>query len=424
MLKEISMKQIRTFPRKNMTRQIRDYGILFLLIGTSGMPFFNGKEFIFIGFVLSLSIFLYLDKRFTINFLKVALALFFVECLQFIVYEKIGFDILLSTLMRLAYVYFVVRILGTSFTGKFVHIIYFLAVVSLILYPLLYFPSAVNYVRDNIATLFPAPFENTNTFYHASPSIIIWTIHPIHSYAFRNSGAFWEPGGFSVFLLLAIIFDFQHGGIKFNKRQIVFGFAILSTVSTMAFLAYFIIMYYVFFKRMHLFFKIVMIPLFAMVSYVAYTNLDFLGDKIANNITVADETTASRFGSALADFNLIKESPLIGWGRGTNRYKISSYADFDEENHRNNGLTNLIVTYGIPMALVFLVFYYANFKEFAVFSGSTEDMTIPFFLVIIVCSFSQVLFMKSMFLSLLFLKDVYRKMVYTYKIPIADISPG
>jgi hypothetical protein len=416
------MKYVQKFPRQKMARQIRDYGLLFLLIGTSGMPFFAGKEFILMGFILSLCIFLYLDKRLTPNFLKIAGAVFFVEFLQFIVYEKIGFDILLSTLMRLLFVYFVVRIIGTSFTTKFVNVIYWIAVISLVLYPLLFFPGAVNYVRDNIAVLFPAPFENTNTFYQASPSIILWTIHPIHSYAFRNSGAFWEPGGFGVFLLLAMLFHFQKEGIKLNKKQIVFSIAIITTISTMAFIAFFIIMYYVFFKKMHLFFKVILIPVFCFFGYLTYSSLDFLGEKIANNITVADETTASRFGSALADFELIKESPIIGWGRGTNRYKINSYADFDEDDHRNNGITNLAVTYGIPMAIMLFFMYFFNFKEFASYYKGKVDLTIPFLLVLLVCSFSQVLFIKSIFISLVFFKDVYQKVKYRFKIAMPEIK--
>jgi hypothetical protein len=282
-------------------------------------------------------------------------------------------------------------------------------VISLVLYPLLFIPGAVNFVRDNIAVYFTPPFENTNTYYKPSPTIIIWTIHHVHSYTFRNSGAFWEPGGFSVFMLIALFFHLQKEGMRYSKKHVVFVIALLTTISTMAYIAYFAILYFVFFKKMHLFFKIMIIPLFALVGYISYISLDFIGGKIEKNITVADETTSSRFGSALADFELIWESPLIGWGRGTNRYNIDSYSAFNEEDHRNNGITNLVVTYGIPLAIFLISLYYVNFKSFSLYCNNKTDLTLPFFIVMLICSFSQILFMKSAMLSILFLKDVYHK---------------
>ena len=53
-----------------------------------------------------------------------------------------------------------------------------------------------------------------------------------------------------------------------------------------------------------------------MVLFIGLiVNLPFLLPKIKNNVIIADNDNSSRFGSALSDYDLIYENPILGYGR-------------------------------------------------------------------------------------------------------------
>ncbi|HEV7230304.1 MAG TPA: hypothetical protein VGO45_03185, partial [Bacteroidia bacterium] len=115
-------------------------------------------------------------------------------------------------------------------------------------------------------------------------------------------------------------------------------------------------------------------------------------------------TTSSRFGSALVDFNDFLKSPFIGWGRGVMRYGGRSFTFFSEDQHRNNSVTDVLATYGIFLFLFFFYNYYKSMKKLCLQSGFNPNFAIYALLVILTLGFSQSIFLKPFFYSILFLQ--------------------
>jgi len=134
-----------------------------------------------------------------------------------------------------------------------------------------------------------------------------------------------------------------------------------------------------------------------------YFEFDFLGQKVQENIENATTTTGSRFGSALADWLLFKNNPVLGYGRNIDAKYNISYFDISVM-HRNNGLTNLFVRWGIIFGLIYIVFYYKSLKNVALYyKKNTKYTALTGFLVILLSGFSQGIFQYPLFHAFIFL---------------------
>ena len=140
------------------------------------------------------------------------------------------------------------------------------------------------------------------------------------------------------------------------------------------------------------------------VLLTLYFSLEFLSNKVEQNISMAGTTTSSRFGSALIDIQDFSNSPFIGWGRGVMRYGGRSFSFFSEDQHRNNSVTDLLATYGIFIFLFYFYNYYKSLKGICQSSGFNPQFGSYALLVILLIGFSQSIFMKPFFYSLMFLR--------------------
>lgn len=378
-----------------------NYFVFTLMIFISGNPFFSGQEWILICLVLILILFAVNKISLTLSkeFLFVFLIFFIIEFNHLIFGKNTNQITFLGTFLRIILAYFFVQYFRNVFFTYFIRVIYFFSVLSLFFF-LLSFVAPIYTWFLSISNIFTPPFSETLSIYESSPSLIVYTLHPLH--VFRNCGPFWEPGGFSVFLLLGLVFSSYIFGFRFNKYVFVFLITILSTFSTLGYigvLAYFFFYIYKFNLKVRLFYYFVgLIGLYFIIF-----NIDFLGEKIIHNIEVADETTGSRFGSALADFQLILNSPIIGNGRGFEKFGIDSSEQFNLDFHRNNGLTNILVLYGIPFFIVLLFLFYKKYIWNFKFLNIPLLENYFFLVVLILCFFTQILLFRPFILSLLFL---------------------
>lgn len=118
---------------------------------------------------------------------------------------------------------------------------------------------------------------------------------------------------------------------------------------------------------------------------------------------MAGSTTSSRFGSALIDFNDFSNSPFIGWGRGSMRYGGRAFTFFSDDQHRNNSVTDILATYGIFLFLFYFYMYYSSLKALCVYNGFNTHFAFYSLIVILILGFSQSIFLKPFFYSILFL---------------------
>jgi hypothetical protein len=360
--------------------------------------------------MIALILFLFRKRGITVNFVLVVSLFLTIELVQYIYFSDIGLRTIAGTYLRLFFVYFVVATIGSKYIDVYLKQLYFFSVVGLVLYPMVFFSDLVNFTYSYITPYFDPLFSQNIA--NRESSLIIWSMPYKHISDLRNSGPFWEPGGFATFLLLGSIFRLQLNGVKMDKYMAVFIVSLITTVSTVAYLGLNIILYMIYTRNSNLYIKIIFVPFFVIITYIAFVNVEILSTKIERNIEIADQTTGSRFGSAMADYELFKDSPIIGYGRGTNRY-ASTYSDVVEMEHRNNGLTNLAVTYGVIMFIIIFYMYYYSFSKYVIGLNKNYNLSLYFMLIITLCSFSQILFMRSFVLSLLFLPSVYNSMSNT-----------
>ncbi len=249
--------------------------------------------------------------------------------------------------------------------------------------------------------------------YH-TPTVIIYTF--CYEYFVgqlpyvRNAGIFWESGAFAVFLNITLFLHYSTKSIKsvkdlFNKESTILIIALASTTSTMGALSLMIILSF-FSAQLKSALKYALLIIIIFSAYLAFTTVDFLGEKINRELNQS-KVTNNRFGSALKDFENIAERPLLGWSRRIE--VVFNTTVYSAKTHRPNGFTNFLRNYG----LVYFSFYFAlvfySFKNIYIYHNHSYNAYVPMFGVFLLCliSFSEVIFDLAFLKSLMFLSTAY-----------------
>jgi len=153
-------------------------------------------------------------------------------------------------------------------------------------------------------------------------------------------------------------------------------------------------------------FKYVLLALIVITSYLAFSTVEFLGEKINRELNQS-RITNNRFGSALKDFDNIAERPLLGWSR---RIEVVFKTTVRSSvTHRPNGFTNFLRNYGLIYFSVYFFLVFSSFKNIYYYYHHTYNNYLPLFGVILlfIASFSEVIFDLAFLKSLLFLYAAY-----------------
>lgn len=389
-----------------------DYFLVFLLIATSGIEFFYyNDEYIIIGLIIAVAVLVLrnLSNKLDWQFFLILGIFFLWEIFQQLYFNYFSIISSLGTATRFLFAYLVIKITNKSFAGYYIKVLSFLAVISLIFYALFFLPHViqvfVGFAEHYIKRLF-----YVNSYYADidKPNIILFNFYGYDFSPPRNSGPFWEPGAYAIFLNIAILFNIIKTKKIFGKRNLIFITAVLTTLSTTGYLVLFFILtssYYVLQKDKVK--KVILILPLLAIFCVAFINLDFLFPEIKASITVADETTSSRFGSALADYYLFVNNPIIGYGRGTEtRYSTSTW---DLRMHRNNGLTFLLTQWGAILFLFYLYLYKRSFNHLVINNSMNNSYSWIIFMAILLSGFSEGIFQYPLFYSFISLQFISYK---------------
>lgn len=387
---------------------------MFILIGISGIPYLIEKPYIFgvkqlniisLFFLLSLYQFIKSRKKMEPLPLLVILLLSLITVGQTFIFGKFEIDLFLSLIIRFMIPYFVIRLLEEKFFKYYVNVLYFFCIISLILF----LPSQVLSFYNSLV-LKIGNVLNLDLYPHRQ-SFIIYSIDSGHS---RNAGPFWEAGAFSIFVLLAIIFNYFNDRTLFSKKNIVFIVSTITTFSTAGYLSliFLVFMYLTYIsKRQSKFY--VMILFSAIFAYIFFSS-DFLYEKISSQYeqqtnAVDQINNLGRFQSALLDFRDISQYPIFGRGRGDFRYDATEYFFEYGAARRSNGLTDFIAKQGIPFSILFFFLCYKAFANISVnFKVKLMYGNIAF-ASLMIAAFSQLLFTHPLFAGLIFLNSSFRK---------------
>lgn len=378
--------------------------LVFFTIAMSGIPLFTGSEFLSVFYFLAL-ILISLKRKLVLSRKQTLVIILFlvIEIIQHILHGPYSWRTSVGTLIKLSSAYLTVQLISVDFSKIYIRQMVIFSIISFIFYSLQFNSGIRIFIVDNIASFFESQGGLNNSFYERSPSIILYTFDPIAIEQGRNSGPFWEPGAFATFLLIALLFSVLQSKHKSIETNWILVLALISTFSTTGFICLFILYGGIKLLQRGLLSKL-SIPVIVVAGIYFFNNTDFLRKKIVHNIAVADQTTSSRFGSALADLELFSDSPWVGWGRGPKRYGSLTVTHLEKENHRNNGLFILLASYGLLGAVIYFVNVYRGLT--AVEITRKSKWVFLCFLILLALSFSQDILFKPLLLCIVFFSVV------------------
>lgn len=251
--------------------------------------------------------------------------------------------------------YLALKFIGNNFWDKFEKYIFFLTIISIIIFCIeQIIPNAFNNLKPIFSNFTNEVFnkkENQLNYWYA-----FFYTH-MGREEIRNAGYMWEPGAFALISIWAIIFNLIRNNFALLKRDLLYMIAIISTFSTMGYLSLFtlIILYLIIVRHYKLLIVIIVLPLITS----SIINISFLKPKIDTYLDENKENTAylqeysdryevNRITTFMYDIKKFSKYPL-GYG-----------IIEDEESHNNpikivgvNGISRIIVMWGI-VGIVFL----------------------------------------------------------------------
>lgn len=361
---------------KNSKVDYVEYFLIFSVIAFSGFEYFYRSILLY--YILIFPVALYFFYRNKDLIVSGALVQF-----MFLIYIWSTFQVFLGVmdisnqlilLIRFFCYYAIASIVLRNFCDKYVKIVYFLSCVSIVAYLLMNISSSIYdfliLISRNIKSLNVDP-----NFISSNPcNTLILFIIP-HTDIYRNSGPFWEPGMFGVFINIALIIRLSSAGRILDKKVVVFILASLTTFSTTSFFAtlMILILYSILIKHnvKAMFFLIVL-----LLAIVPVLNSDLIAGKIESNLDNADKSW-SRFGAFLLHLSIIKEHPLLGVG----------FVSDSSDGVAPNGISNIFAVYGVPLALLFYFLWYKTAR--ILFGGKMGRLSFILYMTLLIVAFSQ-----------------------------------
>ncbi|MCG8375968.1 MAG: hypothetical protein MI702_05760, partial [Chlorobiales bacterium] len=356
----------------NLSRII-DYTLVYLLVAFSGIPFFYRSriEVLIVCLLIPLSVFVYRKRKIDkaiIYYLLIALAVQLGQTLKF-------YDLPLKTFIglhiRIAFAYLVIRSVGVKLINNYIQILVISVIISLFFY-LSSYVSAFEQALINISSYFKHPFLKEGS-YRIPDNIIVYTINTIGEGLValkRNSGPFWEPAAFAGFISVALLFNVIKNGTLFNKTNNWLMIGMISTFSTTGLIVLLFIIIGFYLVQGSAFKRLIMVPLLILAGAYLFVNVGFLGEKVISKMSYTSQTYNTRFKSAMLDFNDFFRSPFVGVGRSdTMRFQDSQD---DRQRHRNNGVTDFLAIYGLPIFLLYFALLYRGFQTYSNVYGSNK----------------------------------------------------
>ena len=326
---------------------------------------------------------------------RVLLFLHFLTLVQMLVHHG-DTTTLIHHMLIVTNVFFFAFLVADSFPKYFVQIVTAFAIISLPFYILDNFGFHSQLL--SISNILPqAGVENMHEIDRQS------SLHTLYLYNIsdsdfsvlnlrRNSGPFWEPGRFTIFLNIALLINLFYYRMPLLSKPNVFLLAanITAMSTTGIIVLILILLVYVLKgnapKGTKAFWAILLI-----VSIPSLLSLEFMTDKIGEEL--ANDETYSRFGAIGYHITQINQSPLLGFGPF-----LGSVFRFDLS-MSPNGLSDSVRFFGIPTALYTWYLLYKGTKVY-ILLGDFEKIAAC--VAILLLAFTQNITMSPFYYMLYF----------------------
>lgn len=340
--------------------------------------------------------------------------------------QQLSFYFFLFYAIIIAYIH--VRVFGKKLFPLYEKIMVRLCAITLVIWAIaVLVPGSASFFRGFIPTGF-----GYNVFF-----IFTWMdprYGQIENGIIRNAGFSWEPGRFSVMVLLAIYCNLLRNGIKFknNRSIIILLLSMLSTQSTTGYVGTIALYAFWGLKRISMSYILGITFVLIPIGYYA-SQLSFMQEKIlkqldldyelqkfdktidyVNEVKQRNEYIASvgRFQAIYYEAQNIKEDPLLGYGLSPSNSYFSTHISSNFV--LTGGILKIFGQYGIPLGLLLYFFLYKSSarigKEYGVNKGAL-------FVIFLISSISYPLFLIPVF-SAFWLYGLFRK-----DIPIEELKP-
>lgn len=309
------------------------------------------------------------------------LILFFVlyHFALYIKYQSIYPILFGQLLVNFLVTYITVKALKFSFFLIYEYLLTWLAAIALFMWII-----QLGLGGDNLLDL-AGSIPSINTFSAVTGggiNIIIYSIQPYaqviasNSAFARNCGFAWEPGGFAVFLNIALFIKifYTSSEKKFNTRFWILLLALLSSQSTTGYVIFILIMiFYLLQKNIKyilLLFPVLILLITLMIS------LPFMREKIVQNFKEASQVDIlveesigresavgpQRFASFVIAFRDFMDNPLFGYGgEGEERW----FRKINSNIVPISGIGNLLAQYGLSGFIFFIAILTGSSRAFA-----------------------------------------------------------
>jgi len=390
-----------------------DYILLGTLIALTGFEFaFRASPFIQFAILICVAIYFFRTGiKFSSVFFLILLPFMLSIATQSLLKPNLYIFVVntISMIIKLLTCYLILELTKNRLNTTFVGFIYFLALFSLVFYPTQYFPGLQDTIKNGIGSIIkPLGSENTPPGF-VSKTLIFFTYHHSYNQEFvedlRNSGAFWEPGMFAIFLNLALMINIYINKAKLlSHRNIVFIITLITTLSTTGFIVLFLIILSTFILNKKIEHAILYLPIIIGISLIAYTyvwKLEFMSGKVTAQVDNANYNQSSRFGAALFHFEQLKESPLTGVFllEAQNNKEIN----FEDRHVTPNGISLIFMVWGIPVALIYFALIYTGLARWLRFNRIDNKLVhFFFFFIVIFSTFSQDITNRHFYYMILF----------------------
>lgn len=329
-----------------------------LIFLTSVSPFFMGYKplkiaFVIIAFLLFISRHHLLDtsaKFYFVFFTYLILAL-----VQGIIWEFNLTAFITSFLIILLLPYLLFMLYGFSLLIYIERFIFIMTIISLVFFTLQTLFPSLTLIYDVILSR----LEPFNSDEWGNRSLIIYTYRSFDNMGIgRNSGFSHEPGGFAVYTILGIVINYCKGLTLFNKRNIIYYAALITTFSTAGYLSLAAIALLLIKQKKSRLLALLLFPFIVALSLSLYSNLDFMKEKINDQISAQSNSslnneTSGRILGARKSLYVLLKYPF--YGRGL--LSISKPTDTSDAEFADYGWLSYLSHFGLIFGSIYLFYF-------------------------------------------------------------------